>query len=374
MGEGAEVMLEKEKISARQLATLIFLCGMGDMFQLFPGAITPIAHQDSWIASLISIPCGVLTVWILLQVHAAHPELSLIGLSKHILGRWLGGVVSLWYLFYFLMVSSYLLREMGDFLTTQIFLKTPLQVIHLLFILLIVGALIAGLEAVGRSSEIILPIFLLFVLILMVCLLPKLEFKHLRPMGENPLGSIIQGSLLASMYPFAQMSAFLMVLPNVNWKSKYKRDTLLAAACVGSLLFCLLVISLLVMGTQMTEVSVYPTYVLSQIINIGNFVQRIEAIMAIAYLTASYLKSVIFCYAFVKGAAELCGLDQYRKLVLPAGMLVFGMAVLIAPDVIYYLKTIVMPWAYWDLTNGVLLPLLLLGAYAVRKRWRKRQA
>lgn len=195
-------------------------------------------------------------IWLLLKVSSLYPEMSLVEMSRRILGKWLGTAVSLWYMYYFLISSAYLVREMGDFMTTT------------------------------------------------------------------------------------------------------------------SLLLCLIVfMSLSVMGASLTKLTVYPTYFLAQLINIGNFVQRIEAIMATAWLLTIFFKTVIYMYAFTKGCAQTFGLRNFHSLILPAGVLLFGLAMEVSPNVEYYLKTILPYWIGWDTTNGIILPLLLLIVYGVRKKW-----
>ncbi|WP_373428048.1 GerAB/ArcD/ProY family transporter [Neobacillus niacini] len=52
-----------------------------------------------------------------------------------IFGKWIGKIASLLYLFYLYYLSSVLLREIGDFFTTQIMVETPFQMIMIMFLL-----------------------------------------------------------------------------------------------------------------------------------------------------------------------------------------------------------------------------------------------
>ncbi|WP_159081945.1 GerAB/ArcD/ProY family transporter [Paenibacillus sp. CAA11] len=356
-------------ISVRQLGSLIFLCYIGDMILLFPSTIAGMAEQNAWISCLLGIPGGLAVIWLLLKVSSLYPEMSLVEMSRSTMGKWLGTAVSLWYMYYFLISSAYLVREMGDFMTTMIYIQTPLPVIHLLFVLVIVLALLVGLESIGRSSEIALPLFILFAAILIVCLAPKVDLHHLRPFGEGGMRSTLYGLLFTTGYSFGEMCVFLMILPSVRRKPHMNREILLITG-LSSLLLCLIVfMSLSVMGASLTKLTVYPTYFLAQLINIGNFVQRIEAIMATAWLLTIFFKTVIYMYAFTKGCAQTFGLRNFHSLILPAGLLLFGLAMEVSPNVEYYLKTILPYWIGWDTTNGIILPLLLLIVYGVRKKW-----
>lgn len=363
-------MLENGRISVRQLAVFIFLSIFGESVLVYPSLITNMAHQDAWISSLLSVPGGIAVLWLFFQLHRTYPALSLVGISRHILGSWLGTLVSCWYLFYFLISASVYIRVVGDFMTTQLLIYTPYSVINLLFVLLLVGGMLAGLEAVARTSEIMLIIFILFVLILIVCLLPQIDLARLMPIMENGTIPVLHGALYGISYPFGEMSAFLMILPFVTHQSHMKRDMLLASLLAGIVLSMIITISLLVLGPFLTGHSVYTSYILTQKINIGDFLQRIEAIMATAWLITTFVKTMIYFYAFTTGIAQVCRLHNFRPYILPAGMLMFGLSILIAPDIMYYTSTITPYWLDWDLTNAVVIPLVLLGIHAIRQKRR----
>ncbi|SFE59642.1 spore germination protein KB [Paenibacillus catalpae] len=364
-------MLEKERLSSRQLVVLIFMCTVGDMFQLYPSLLASLAHQDAWISSLLGIIGGLFVIACLYAADRIYPDLSLIETCMKVLGVVPGFILSIWYLFYFLMVCSYLVREIGGFLTTQIFMSTPHNVVHLLIILLMLWAMKAGIEAIGRSSEIILPFFLMAAAILVLCVLPQVEFHRLKPVGEHGLLPIIHGMLTGFTFPFCEMSAFLMITPHVNRQPHLSRDVLFVTIAAGLIFSIITTVSLTVLGTNLTAYSTYSMYVLAQKISIGNFLQRIEVLMAITYLITTFFKVVIFFYAFTIGIAQLFKLKQKKPLYFPGGLLIFGLAFVIAPDVLYYLRTIVTPWMYWDLTNGVLIPLFISLVYIVKRKFNK---
>ncbi|MDQ0658646.1 GerAB/ArcD/ProY family transporter [Paenibacillus sp. W2I17] len=99
---------------------------------------------------------------------------------------------------------------------------------------------------------------------------------------------------------------------------------------------------------------------MSQKISIGSFFERIEAIMASSWLISTYFKAMIYLYAFIVGCAELFKLKQYQILVLPASILIFGLANLISPSITFIVITIVPYWVDWDTTLGIILPGCLL--------------
>ncbi len=200
-------MLEKGRITVRQLIVLILLTQIGDLILVYPAVITSYAHQDAWISSLIGIPFGLLTIWIILRVYKMQPGKSLIEGLFSGLGKWLGALVSIWYLFYFLILTATVTREAGDFLTTQIIINTPLRIVHLLFVLILIWAVSHGIESLARSGELFLPLVALFVLFLIVFIIPQGDPDRLRPVFGTGLEAIIQGLQLRSLPVWRAYSA-----------------------------------------------------------------------------------------------------------------------------------------------------------------------
>lgn len=362
-------MLEHGRISVRQLMVLVFLTQIGDMILVYPAVITYYSHQDAWLASLLGIPFGLLTVWLMLRMYQLMPGLTLIEALNVIFGKWLGGGLSVWYLFYFLVLSAIATREVGDFLTTQILPETPLRVVTLLFVIVLLWGVAYGIESLGRTGEMVLPLVVLFILLLVVCILPQAELSRLMPVFGSGAKSIASGTALAFAYPFGELVALLMLLPYATNRPHRSRDLLVTTMLGGLLLSSIVMISLMVMGPFFTKHNIYASFILSQRISIGNFLERIEAVMATIWIVSTYFKGAVYFYCFVLGSAQLFKLRSYRLLILPATMIVFGMASIIAPNITYYVSMIVNYWLDWDITCSLVIPLLALLVYHIRQKW-----
>ncbi|MGG4219268.1 endospore germination permease [Paenibacillus jamilae] len=366
-------MLKKARISIRQVTVLMFLSLIGDMLLIYPTVITHIAHQDAWISSILSIPLGLIIIYVLLRVHELYPGLTLIEAIRKILGPVFGSIVSCWYLFYFFIGTALNAREVGDFLTTTIFEATPLRVLLALEVSLLVLAVLAGIEAFSRVSEILLPVYVFIFCGLILALLPQVHLSNLRPFLENGLSPVAKGMVPGAAMPFATMSVMLMVFPFVNKKAHFKRDMLLASLTGGVIVSLFLLLSLLVIGPFVTNYSQYISSALTTKINELNYITRVESLVSLIWALAAYFKGVIFFYAFTFGITQLFRISNVRPFVIPAGALVYGMTVLVTPNVFYYIRTLVYPMAAWNYTNGLIIPLLLWTVYLCRQKWKHRQ-
>ncbi|WP_340027638.1 endospore germination permease [Paenibacillus sp. FSL H7-0940] len=353
-------MLEQGRLGTRQLTTLIFMMVVGDMMLIYPSVITSYAKQDSWICAFIGVPLGMALMAMFLKLCSMHPEKNLVQMARSILGFWPGTFFSCFYLFFFIIGASTHTREVGDFMTTQIFPYTPLRIIILMFVIVIAWGVSHGLEAMGRSSELLMPVVIVFIVVLAICLLPQIDIRNLKPVSDTGVVSISQGILVSIIYPIGEVVPIMMILPYVAKQAHRTRDVIIAAGLGSLVLATLVTISLLVLGAFLTQHNIYASFILSQKISIGNFFERIEAIMASSWLISTYFKAMIYLYAFIVGCAELFKLKQYQILVLPASILVFGLANLISPSITFIVITIVPYWVDWDTTLGIILPGCLL--------------
>jgi spore germination protein KB len=365
--------LEKSRLSSAQLSILGMLVLIGDMALVYPTTMASGTQQDAWIAGLVGIAFGLIVVKILLITSNIDPEKTLIELSLEVFGKWIGGLVGISYLIFFLLAGSTYLKEIEDFLTTQIYENTPGGVIRGMAIILLAYGLRKGIDTLGRASQIMYPFFVLFLVCLVVLLFPEMDIKRIYPILDTPAPAFWETVLFGVFYPFGEMCVFLMVLPYVKKQKKTERDFLFMITMGAIGLNIILFLSLTVLGPYMSEHQFYSTYILARQINIGNFLQRLEALVATTWVISSYFKTVLYYYAFILGFAQLFKLNSYKHLIIPVSFLLYGLSEIISPNIIFLLKSIPKSWVDWDITHGLFFPLMLILVSKIRKRFSQKK-
>lgn len=360
-------MQMKEKLTIRQFAVLTFMVMIGDMILIYPTLVTYPGQQDGWICSLLAQPVGCCILWLMFRLYKAYPGKTLIEICYIALGRWIGFVLAICYLFYFLVGAAICIREVGDFLTTQIYLKTPIRAIIILLIASLTWGIFKGLGPIGRSAELLAPFVVMGMLILILALLPQADASNLRPYFGIPWLSFVDGIIRGAFTSYGELIVLSMLFPYIMQGPHLQRDMLTSALFGGILLSMLLLVSLLVLGPMLTQHDIYVSYILAQKIDVGRFFQRIEALMAIAWLISTYFKSMLHIFAFIVGTSQLFKMQDYKPLILPSMLLFFAMGVLIAPNIIFYTLTIMPAWFELDITVSTIIPLFLLLIHRFRR-------
>ncbi|GGD76555.1 GerAB/ArcD/ProY family transporter [Paenibacillus nasutitermitis] len=367
-------MLEKGKISIQQLTILAIFSTIGDSILILPSIITKASERDAWLSMLAGIPAGLFIVWLVLRLWKTYPQATIIQINRNVMGRTLGGIVSLLFVLYFLLNTSAMLREASDFITTSILVETPLRAIHFMMILVLMIGIRLGLEPIARASEIFFPWFLFFLFCLVVLMLPQVHMTNLSPILSRGIPPILQGMIYTVTYPFTELLVFLMIFPHVKQGTHLQRDFILGALIGGTILFILLLLSILVLGADMTTFHLYPTYALAKKISIAHFLERLEAMMAIIWLFSIFFKIILYYYGFILGTSQLFKLKDYRILTYPVGMILFGLAFYISPNVSYFSDVARKYWPFFDLTYALIIMMTLILAYLFKKNMQKSAA
>lgn len=123
-------MLEKGKISSGEFLILVIIFTIGGSILNVPALLVNLAKQDAWISYLITTLVSLCFVFLYNKLASIYPSKTYVELNEKILGKWVGKVSALLFLFYILYLLSALLYEIGSFSTTQILVGTPIEIYY----------------------------------------------------------------------------------------------------------------------------------------------------------------------------------------------------------------------------------------------------
>jgi len=159
-----------------------------------------------------------------------------------------------------------------------------------------------------------------------------------------------------------------MVFPaHVNNPKEMRKAFFIGHFIGGLIMVIIITLSIFVLGSFHTARYLYPSYELARRENIGNFLERIEAILAIMWLFSLYTKISLYFYATVLGLGQMLKLKDCRPLTFPVGMMIVVLSVVVYPNVAYQQKWDTLTWVPYIVTMGFFYPILLLGVAILRK-------
>ena len=356
-----------EKINTRQFMLLVTLYIIGSSILIIPAGLAAEAKQDAWIAAILTLIIGVLLVVFYGFFIKKFPDMTLVEVNEKILGKWIGKMLSLSYFSFVFLLAALVLRNIGDFFTTQILVETPIQVIFAVFMVVIIMGTRLGIETIARACEIFSPWIFFLLVLLIVLLLPEVQFQNFQPIFDEGFKPIIRASIPFIGLPFLELIAFLMIHPSVDQKKSVSRAFLNGTILGGILLFIIIAMTILVLGADFTARNTYPTYILAKKINIGNIVERIEVIVAIVWMLSIFFKLVILFFASACSLAQVFHVKSYRPLLFPLSLIMLVLAQISYPDIIYMQEFVSKTWTIYAAMYGIITPILLLLIARVRK-------
>jgi spore germination protein KB len=353
-------MLEEGKINAGELCIIVITFSIGTAILHVPGFLASFAKQDAWIAAFITIIPSLLFIFVFNQLISLYPSMTFVEINKKILGKWLGKLASVLYLFYVFNITTGGVRGIGDFFTTQIMVETPSEVIMILFLLTSLIGVRLGLEVISRTAVIFFPWIVLLLLMLILFLIPQIKLQNIQPIFGEGIKPIIIGSFHHLGLPYLQLIILLMVTSFVTEKSEMKKAFYKGTVIGGIILSIIVLFSILILGADFTSRQAYPTYILGKKISIGNFLERVEVIVAIIWIFTIYFKITICYYGLTLGLAQLFGLKNYQILTFPLAFLIIPFSIFEHPNVVTISTFIATTLTPYSLTICFFLPLLLL--------------
>jgi spore germination protein KB len=361
-------MIERGRIGVRQFTVLTILFTIGSSILIVPAGLAEVAKTDAWIAAIVGLVGGLLLVQLCNLIAARFPRMTLVQIIHEVFGQWLGKAIAFLYFVYFYLMAALVLRNISDFLTTHVLVNTPIQMIHIFFLLVVILGLRNGLETFTRTAEIFLPWVMLFFVIMIVLLPPNFEPKNALPVFGYGIKPIVQASLPHIGTPYMELVVFLMILPFVKQSRKARRAFFVGVFIGGMMLVIISLLSILVLGADVTARQLYPSYSLAKKISIGNFLERLEVIMAGIWFITIYFKLVICFYASTMIFSEMFRFKTAKPLYLPFGMIMIVLSIIVYPNVSYFMNFASKTYLPYAVTYAVIIPAALLLVAMIRKK------
>ena len=306
-------MLEKGRISSRQFFFLIFTFILSNSLYNLPTISITQAKQDVWLAMLLALGIDAVVAVVLYILGLRYPQQTIFEYSESILGKVLGKLVALVFALFFLIMGSIILKTLTDFLTTVIMPETPMLAFSIIFLLVSTYAVNAGLEVLGRLSEIIGPVMLISLISVLLFNLESIEVARLQPAFQHSPLEIVKASLLpASWFGVCIAMGIFMAYHN---KPKETLKVKLGGVVTGVVLLILgMLEAITVFGVEMCTSQNYLLYRLSQMIEVGDFFERFEVLEVFIWMTGGFISVIILYYHSTLGLAQLLRFPKYQSL------------------------------------------------------------
>ncbi|AFL99160.1 MULTISPECIES: endospore germination permease [Desulfitobacterium] len=364
------IKFEKEIISSSQLNFLVIGFVTGGLVTV-PYS-TQIINQDNWLAVIIAFILSLPMVLVYIHLAQRFPKNNLIEIHDIVYGPFVGKLISATYIIFVFNLLIYNLVYVGDFSLTYLLPETPMWIVLLMFTFVCTWAVRSGLEVIVRVNPLFVAITLFITFSTMILLIPEMDFSNLIPLFDTPMPDFIQGVHVMLTIPYLEIVIFLFFLPSVNNTKQIPRSILFGFS-FGSLFLLLPIIRNTTVLGPLVGMLTSPSYESIRLIDIGNFLTRLEVLYAIALIIMLFIKSSLFYYVTVLSIAQLLRLHSYLPLVVPLGIIGICLSLIVHEPSLLNIDTTVDVWPFFALPFEVFLPILTLLLAKFRKLPKQKQ-
>jgi spore germination protein KB len=359
----------KKGIAPRQFMILTFGLTVGTSILVTPAGLASVAREDAWIGSLVGYLINLGMAGLYIGLVKMFPGQSLFDMFRLAFGKWPGKLVTMLYLFYFLILAGTLLGNLGFFLTSEVLPDTPIDIVQILFLVACVMCAKMGLVVLARLGELMMPWILFFFLVLILALLPQVEWDYISPILEGGAGPILQAGLHSSM--FQELIVMLVFVPELTDDRKWKQAYIAGMSFGHLLLLTVVLFSVLILGIEQSANSTFPAFALAKTINLGNFLQRVEGILIALWIITFFLKTMLLIFSMLKGTQSLLGLKSSSYIVYPLAVLLLIVAWNTYVNTVYIGEVIQKVWVGYSMIHLLFIPLLMCVSGLLRSSRRK---
>lgn len=355
--------MNKEKISSRQGLSILIMFTLGSTLILSPWKE---AGKDGWISIFIAMIMIIPMYYVYSRLVSIFPGKDLFDLQQELFGKIAGKITSFFLVWYSIHLCAIINRNMSEFIQTMSFAETPLFTIALVGAVLFIWIVKGGIEVIGRYAAFMMPITILSIIITSILVIPKMDIDNLRPVMYNGLTPVLRGAATLFGFPFAETFLFTMVFNSLENKNKTFKIYLLGLLISGLLFISTSVRNVAALGEKLNTALYFPSYVAVALINILDFIDRIEVLVGATFIFSGFLKCSICLYTACRGLAKIFNIKDYKQITAPVGLLVFITSVFIYKSTMEMFDWAAENYIYYVIPFSVILPIVTLTAAKIR--------
>lgn len=318
-------MLDKP-MSYRQAVAVLIMFNFGSSVVM---GVSTGTGQDAWMALLLSVALTMPVVLMYGRIAELNPETGFFDVIEAQFGKIAGKVVAALLTWYALHLCALVLRNFSEFIQISSLLDTP-QLPVMVIMLLAVGYLAKlGCKALGKWAIATLPVVLTVVFLTVVLSINVMKFENILPVFEHSIGQISEDAFKIFSFPLCETVLFLSVADCIRKSDNPKKIYVFGMLFSSGVLLIIILRNLFVLGAEVVATEYFPSYSAARIINLGDFLSRIEGSISINFILAGITKITVCLIAASKGISRLFGIDDYRQLVMPTALLAMALATIV---------------------------------------------
>lgn len=266
-----------------------------------------------------------LIIIIFCQLLKKFPGLDLLDISKYLGGNFLKDIVGIFFIAYFTISSSIMLRNFCEGLVVVYYPLTNYVFIILMFIFAIGMVNRLGFNATLNASSIVFPLVLLSAILLFCGNLDNFSFRRIYPiLGDGFYNTFVLG--LKNIGAFGGICYLYFLPPMLKEPEKLKKIAVISVIATGAFIFLCVATLLFMFSFFLTTDEVMPLFSVARYIEFGSFFQRFESVFLLIWIISFCCFLSITCKFSTHIFSKMFNLSDMKPISNIFIILIFGLA------------------------------------------------
>jgi spore germination protein KB len=361
----------KIQISRMQLVFLMIWMVAATGMLALPTNIGRFTIHDGWLVSFFFLAGTLFAAALSALFVRMFPGQSLTDALRSAFGPWLGFLLGLWMVIWYYIILSTILRELVLFIGTPVLTKTPLHIIGAVIMIPVAYGVSMGIEVLGRVAELVTPVFLFILAATILLSLMQADFSQLKPVLAEGWSPVWKASVTTVTVFSMELIISLQWVPYLRDRQTLGRDLLISGGIISAISLLIMIAIISVEGPAYAYLS-YPILELVRSVRIGKFIERLDTLYVMAVIVTMFLKISAVHYAFCTCVQQVFRLASHRTIVLSASAAVWAGSVYLFQSSVQVSEFIQFVGPGYFIFTIVLIPLLAIVVYGIRKRGNSR--
>lgn len=336
---------------------------------LTQGSMAREVGSDIWLSTIISSIAAAVFILLIVAVMQRLPDADLIKQSEYLIGAWFGKLLGFIYFVFFISAMVGIMATFVYHLRDYFLSDAHTGVFILVAIVVGCYGIFYGLEVIARMALIGVFSVLCLNILLLIGSLGKFDIRELLPVFESG----VVKTAWAGRHLFADWTMVFMmitlILPNVKRIKVWRRSNFTSVLFATGFILMWPIVEVGVMSANVTAQYVISCMQMARSAEIGLYIHRYEMIM-VAFFALSLLTQVMMSlYCGAVSLQKMFGLSDYRKMIIPIGLIFGGFSYWMVFDHARAMHFIENEWVGISLSIAICVPLFIwLIGFALKGR------
>ena len=256
---------------------------------------------DSWITIIISYIIGLIPLFLIIYISNYKPNLNIFEKNITLFGKTIGKFINLIISFILFIIAITILYNVTSFITTQFLYHTPMLITSILLVTLATYATTKEINVISHVSLILITINLIIFILSTTSLIKEIHLNYLLPiLKTNPINIITTSIKLAIINTLPLLIIGIIPKDNITNQKKYQKSIIIAYFIGMFISFIITTTTITVLNIYLTKAFEYSEYIALKKIKLFGFLERVENIISIKWITEAFIYLSLIIYSITK--------------------------------------------------------------------------